>query len=357
MNRNKAVTMKDIAAMAGVSQPTVSLILNQKADAFPAETVERVLLAAKTLNYRVDRRRSTHLGRQTVLAVTVQATNPYYAVMLQSLDRAAIHQGIHVVSACTYHNPHLEAEALRIALEQEYLGVIFLYPPDDIHGFLKAMLQMPIVTICDKSSQVSGDIVEMNHFEAGSLAAQHLLDLGHRRIAVFSHTSDRNTTDRATRLAGILSAVNGVLGDECPLVLTDDNSWNDMLDEKSYHYEIGYKLAQDERIYQRGITGIICVNDLVAYGAMDALAEKGYRIPQDFSVIGSDNLLFSKMRSVSLTTIEYYPNIVAQTALGTLLNRTSLASKGMEHTEIARFHVQCQPTLVVRNSTGVAKIK
>ena len=83
-------------------------------------------------------------------------------------------------------------------------------------------------------------------------------------------------------------------------------------------------MAQNKKIFQNDITGLICVNDLMAYGVMDALIAKGYRIPEDFSVIGSDNLLFSGMSRVSLTSIEHHTDILAQSALTTLLNRTRM---------------------------------
>lgn len=190
-----------------------------------------------------------------------------------------------------------------MALEHHYLGVIFLYPPDNDAAYANANTRIPIVTICDRSSHVTGDIVELNNFEAGALAARHLLELGHKNIAVLSSTSVRSTTSRATRVAGVLSEVRKVLSEDHLLILSGNSGSTDMLQEKSSHYQMGHTLAQNKKIFQRNITGLICVNDLVAYGAMDALISRGYRFQEDFSVIGSDNLLFSSMPQVSLTTI------------------------------------------------------
>lgn len=219
-------------------------------------------------------------------------------------------------------------------------------------AYESANSRIPIATICDKSSRVSGDIVELNNFEAGVLAANHLLSLGHTNIAVLTHTSDKSTAFRATRVAGILSEVRQVVSEDHLLVLTGNNSKAGILEEKCFHYHVGYSLAQNKKLYQNGITGLICVNDLMTYGVMDALIGRGYRIPEDFSVIGSDNLLFSSMFRVSLTTIEHHPDIVAQSALTTLLNRTHMSSTNQSASSTARFHVQCQPNLIVRGSTG-----
>ena len=103
--------------------------------------------------------------------------------------------------------------------------------------------------------------------------------------------------------------------------------------------------------------GIICVNDMVAYGAMDALIYRGYRIPEDFSVIGLDNLLFSGMPQVSLTSTERHPHIVAQSALTTPLNRTHMSVTNQSASSAARFQVQCQPNLIIRRSTGPVRTR
>lgn len=346
----KRVTMCDIAKAANVSQSTVSMILNGKSNSFPAATIEKVINAAASMNYSFRPVPSSNSSK-TVLVITVQNTNPYYAAMQQGIDRAAASQHINVVTACTYHDPALEAGFLEMALTQNLLGIIFLYPPDNEEAFNKVRIQIPIVTICDKTSNISGDIVELNNFEAGVLTAKHLLDLGHTSIAVLTHTADKATSSRATRVAGILSQIKQVLPEDRLLLLSANSSKTGYLSENSFHYQVGYALAQNKRLYQNNITGLVCVNDMLAYGVMDALAEKGYEIPKHFSVVGSDNLLFSGMDRVSLTTIEVYPEIIAQSALTTLLNRVQMNSSW----GTARFQVQCQPNLVIRGSTGPAR--
>lgn len=343
----KKATMRDIAKAANVSQSTVSLILNGKSSAFPAATIEKVLQTASEMNYSLPQIQ-TSFANSTVLVITVQLTNPYYAAMQQGVDRAAFPHKINVITACSYHDPALEASFLQMAVSNRVLGVIFLYPPDNDEAFQQARTQIPIVTISDRASEVPGDIVELNNFEAGILTAKHLLNLGHRRIAVLSHASDRITTSRATRVAGILSEIRKELSEDNLLLLTGNNAQSRYLKENSLHYHVGYSLAQNQKLYQNNITGLICINDMLAYGVMDALLEKGYRIPEDFSVVGSDNLLFSGMSRVSLTTVEHRPDLVAETALATLLNRVQMRSS----LGTTSFQTKCQPTLIPRGSTG-----
>lgn len=350
--RRKSTTMQDVARAAGVSQPTVSMILNGKLSGFPAATVENVLAAASALQYNF-RGTSAPTG-DTVLVMATQLTNPFYTAIIQEMDRFAARHALRVTAACTYHDPARERAYLITAVKQHYLGVVFLYPPDDQELYAAHGAQIPIVTVCDRRSR-QGDIVELNNFQAGALAAEHLLELGHTNIAILTHSSDRSNTPRAERVAGALSKITPVLSQDHLLMLTSNSSRSGYLEETAFHYHVGYSMAQNKRIFQNNITGLICVNDLMAYGVMDALIAQGYRIPEDFSVIGSDNLLFSGMSRVSLTSIEHHTDILAQSALTTLMNRTRMLEDNQISSAAARFQVQCQPSLVIRESTGVAR--
>lgn len=350
--RRKGTTMQDVAKVAGVSQSTVSMILNGKSSGFPHTTVENVLAAAAALQYNF--RGAVTPSGDTVLVIATQLTNPFYTAIIQEMDRFAAKHNIRVTAACTYHDPALESAYLSTAIKRHYMGVVFLYPPDNQELYVTHGPQIPIVTVCDRRSR-QGDIVELNNFEAGALAAEHLLQLGHTNIAILTHSSDRSHTPRAERVAGALSKITPVLSQDHLLMLTSNSARSGYLEETAFHYHVGYSMAQNKKIFQNDITGLICVNDLMAYGVMDALIAKGYRIPEDFSVIGSDNLLFSGMSRVSLTSIEHHTDILAQSALTTLLNRTRMLEDNQVSSAAARFQVKCQPSLVVRNSTGVAR--
>ena len=352
--RPKGITMKDIANAAGVSQTTVSLILNRKFDSFHAETVKKVMDTAKSMNYQFPHSFS-QFESNTVMVISVQSANPYYAAMQQGIDKAAFSQSFNLISVCTYHNPDLEATYLQFAIEQRLRGVIFLCLPDNLEAYENACASLPVVVVCDKDANVRGDIVELNHFDAGALAARHLLSQGHTHIAVLSHVIDGSTSSAKSRLNGILSEVQKGASKENLLMLTSKSTWSNVLENPNFHYQVGYTLAQDKRLYQSGVTGIICVNDMMAYGAMDVIIGKGFRIPEDFSIIGSDNLVFSQMPQVSLTTVEFYASVIAQSALTTLLNRTSLSDSSPLVYSAAQFRVQCQPSLLVRDSTGPAR--
>ena len=159
--RKKGTTMQDVARAAGVSQPTVSMILNGKLSNFPASTVESVLAAASALQYNF-RGTSVATG-DTVLVIATQLTNPFYTAIIQAMDRYAAKRDIRVTAACTYHDPELESDYLTTDIKQHYLGVVFLYPPDNQEVYASHGARIPIVTVCDRRNR-QGDIVELYEY-------------------------------------------------------------------------------------------------------------------------------------------------------------------------------------------------
>jgi LacI family transcriptional regulator len=349
---SKGATMTDIAKIADVSQSTVSLILNGKTSSvFPQETVDKVLAVAKQLNYRIKSSPSRPVKKRSIMVFAVKMANPYYSVMLQSIESEAVLKGYNVLSCNTYHNSDFEANYLNMAIEQKFTGVIFLYPPDNIDAFLSAASQMPVIAICDRASQLETDIVELDNFKAGALAAEHLISLGHKNIALLTHPPEGNT-GRLARIDGINSILKKhELLDKLTLQMPESDL-NKSLEDIYYDYHTGYSLAQDKRLYETGITAFICINDMLAFGMIEALHEKGYRIPEDFSVISFDNLLYSGFSSILLTTIDHHMEVVGRYAIGVLFQKINAASRSNNATDIfARFKVECPPSLIVRSST------
>ena len=350
----KKPTMTDIAKLAGVSQSTVSNIVGgSKLSSFPKATVDKVLEAAKELNY-TPRKKSRPDSREpqskTILVLAVKMTNPYYPFVLQSIERAARANGLHVVCGDTYYLPEMEKNYLELAVEQHFLAAIYLYPPVNAQALKKANLLIPVITICDNDRSALVDLVEMNNFKAGCLAAEHLLSLGHRKIAFLTNTIEGNLA-RTARLAGIRHQMTDTPL-ECTLnVLSRKSISAEEAMSDNYDYNTGYHLAQDPTLYAQGNTAIVAINDMVALGAMDAVLEKGYRVPGDFSIIGFDNLLYTGFSRISLTTVDNHADLLAQSAMDVLLHRIHLSNSSTLVSE-ARFKIECQPRLIVRNSTA-----
>ena len=110
-------------------------------------------------------------------------------------------------------------------------------------------------------------------------------------------------------------------------------------------------LAQDPELIRGGATAIIAVNDMLAIGAMDALLEQGFRVPEDYSIIGFDNLLYTGLERISLTTVDPHADMLAQSAMDVLLHRLNILMPDSLVSHM-RFKAECQPRLIVRHSTA-----
>ena len=124
--------------------------------------------------------------------------------------------------------------------------------------------------------------------------------------------------------------------------------------EKNFDYAVGYHLAQDPNLVKCGATAIIAVNDMVAIGAIDTLLEKGFRVPEDYSIIGFDNLFHTGLERISLTTVDPHADMLAQSAMDVLLHRLNIRTPNSLVSNM-RFKAECQPRLIVRKSTAPPK--
>ena len=350
----KKVTMTDIARAAGVSQSTVSNILGgNKASSFPKATVDKVFAAAEELGYTPQRRqrKANVLASKRILVLATRLTNPYYPCVLQSIEQEANKNGLHVVCGDTYHLPELEKDYLDMALEMNFLAVIYLFPPDNPQALKHAQERIPIITICDNVPDSKADQVELNNFRSGCIAAEHLISLGHRNIVMLTTPMDRNIA-RLSRVKGVENLIH--LSGDCKLHIISDfieSPEEEMAIENNFDYSMGYHLAQDPHIAECGATAIIATNDMVAIGAMDALLEKGYRIPEDYSIIGFDNLFYTGLERISLTTVDPHADMLAQSAMDVLLHRLNIRTPNSLVSNM-RFKAECQPRLIVRKSTA-----
>ena len=123
-------------------------------------------------------------------------------------------------------------------------------------------------------------------------------------------------------------------------------------------YRIGYDLTKELLRTEKDLTAIVGLNDMIAFGIMDALQDMKYKVPGDVSVMGCDNTLFSKVKKVSLTTIEHFVVHKGMDACDIIMKKIS--SRDWKYTEfepVSIYHVEYEPQIVVRGTTSYAKTK
>lgn len=354
MSPSSKPTLADIARMTGLSQAAVSMILNGKSGmSFSEETIRRVHEAAEQIHYRKPGQsgKAAKLFDKRVIAIFCPTvTNPYYSALIQSIEQAARAKKYSTFVFNTYRDPANEIYFLSILQNTDIAGIIFAAIP--LAGKLVEEINrsIPVVVIGDRNKEVGVDTVEVDNYKAGVIIAQHLIELGHRHIAYISTTLDQGNTARVKRLEGLQDTFQKECGNGSILVKSREISPQEDLNTPMVEHAVGYHLTK-ECLPQKKITAFAAVNDMVAYGIIDALESEHYRVPEDYSVCGFDNIFSSQLIPLPLTTVEHHIQEKGHNAFEMLLSRiTNLDAEGMLPNSIIR--VEYQPRLIVRGTTA-----
>lgn len=351
------ITAKEVAALAGVSQSTVSMILNNYENvSFTEETRQKVLAACNSLGYKG----GTLSGKQSekiILVVLPSCDNLSYAKQISSVQSKAREYGYTCLTFNTFRNPKLENSILKCIKAMPLAGSIFLYQPENISLLERAAALKPAVVVCDRNLNVKLDTIEVNSYEIGNVIAEHMIQLGHKNVAYIATNVLPKYVTRLRRLEGIKNAYidHGYSADAVKVMTLDSEgiSSRGIIDDYTAGLHLTIRTLDK---YADKITGIIGYNDTICLGIMDALKKQGFKVPQDYSIVGCDNIFLAEMASVSLTTVEHYPHLRARDATELLLKKISeeqYNNADVFTTGITR--VEYEPKLIVRSSTRAVK--
>ncbi|MET0134861.1 MAG: LacI family DNA-binding transcriptional regulator [Kibdelosporangium sp.] len=322
-------TMEDVARVAGVSRALVSLVMRGS----PKVSDQRrkaVLDAAEQLGYSPHAMaRSLASRTSTVLGVMVSDLhNAFFAEVVDGLDEIAGAEGFELIINTGGRRAAREKRAVRGLLAFRPAGLALLGPVVPPATLAAAAEQSPVVLVARSSRLTTLDTVN-DDGEAGSgLAVDHLVSLGHNRIA---HLDGGAGSQAAPRRKGYVLAMrrHGLT----PWVIASE--YTDIAGARAVRHllEVG-----------EPPTALVAANDFNAVGAISALEEAGLRVPEDISVIGYDNTSLAGLRHVSLTTIDQPRHEMGRLAGQALLQRV----RG-ERTRPSRQLLH--PSLVVRSTT------
>lgn len=282
----RRVTITDVARTAGVSLSTVSRVMNGNATVDPV-LVERVRAVAAELGYSASPlARSLVLGRTSTVAVVIpDLANPTFQGILRGLSRAAAADGYHVLIADSAEQVD-EERVLAVETRRRTDGVILCAPrmaQDELAALLPTL--SPVVVV-NRAPQDDAPVVSADYRTALRGLAEHLYDLGHRRIVFLAGVA--RSASNAARLAAIADARTA----HPDLTVVELPSGVD--------FDSGAAAA--DAVITTGATAVLAFNDLVAMGLMSALAGRGVRVPDDISVAGFDDIPFAAYTSPPLTT-------------------------------------------------------
>ncbi len=354
----KKSTSQDVAKLAGVSQAAVSLILNNSDKiAFSNETKERVFAAAQQLNYRIPSNKKPRQKSSTrmLLVLTPTLTNQYYAELIQAIEDYVDTLDYRVIVCNTFRKPDLEKFYLDTFLNSHVDGIIYTFLPSFPRFIEQIASTVPTVIIGEKQSDLSVCSIELSNISAGSMLAEHLYQLGHRKCVFISTPLNQLTLAREQRLEGIRRQFESHgISDGVDVLMAEGQQESDsQADGMPYEYSVGRQLAAGLMRRKCAATALIGVNDMTALGILNELTVTGYRVPKDYSVCGFDNIFSSSITTPDLTTIEHHLRTRCKAAVDMVIGLGN--SGGTSHIPAPLVNkIEYTPQLVVRGSTGPA---
>ena len=328
-----SVSVKDVAAHAGVSVGTVSNVLNSPAKVAP-ETAGRVHRAIEELGFvRNDAARQLRAGTSRCIGfVVLDVSNPFFTDLARAAEERAAESGLAVLIANSGEQRDREAAGLDLFEEQRVRGVL-ISPVDEITGRLEQMRRRgtPAVLVDRMAATPGFSSVSVDDVVGGRTAVQHLLDGGRRRILFVGGPLDlEQVRDRLHGARESVSAVPGATLDVLPVgALT-----------VRHGVDAGREiLAMAERP-----DAVFAANDLVALGVLQAALLGGLRVPADIALVGYDDIEFAASAGVPITSMRQPRDRMGAIAVDLLLAEID----GMTE----RSRIVLQPELVVRESSA-----
>jgi LacI family repressor for deo operon, udp, cdd, tsx, nupC, and nupG len=308
----KHLAMGDIARKAGVSMATVSRTLNNPGRV-SEKTRELVMKVVEDMGYTPNRlAASLRHGRSHNIAIMLpDITNPYFSPIVRSIEQISLARGYSVILKDTQDDPMLERAFAEMVKTRQVDGIITNSQriPFDVDPTLPLQEQLPPIVNASEFCDLDGiPKVGVDNVAIGKDAAEHLLSLGHRRIAVITGT------------AHILSSQQREQGFRAALQQAELKFDEKLLYQGDYSCESGVAGVRAIMQLKQRPTAFFCFGDQVAIGALHALRELGYRVPDDVSVIGVDGIALSQYSAPPLTTVAQPLTLIGETCATLLID-------------------------------------
>ncbi|HEX8710345.1 MAG TPA: LacI family DNA-binding transcriptional regulator [Terracidiphilus sp.] len=343
------VNLRTLADYLGLSQTTISLVLNNSpsAKSIPQETRDRVTEAARRLNYRPNYfARSLRQSKSMSVGVLApDLSEGYFTRVMSGVVEELTAAHYFYFTACHDWKRDLIEKYPRMLVERAVDGFLFLNTQAG-----DVSVPVPVVAISAHSAASNVTNIVLDHNLAARQALEHLYGLGHRRIAFMR--GPRAIPDSEFRWQGIEEAAKelGIKIDPALVVRIDTAAWSMKTGQHPMAPEIGHKPMQALLEKTRGFTAVFCFNDISAIGAIRALKDAGLCVPRDVSVVGFDDILSAAYATPSLTTVRQPLAEMGKRGAQVLLER--IADRDKEFPP----EVVMAPELVVRESTAPAPV-
>jgi LacI family transcriptional regulator len=341
---NEPVSIREVAAHAGVSVGTVSNVLNRP-EIVARPTRERVNAAIKALGFvRNESARQLRAGRsRTIGLVVLDVANPFFTDVARGVEDEASMSGLSVILCNSDEKLPKETRYLELLEEHRVQGVLIT----PVAGTDERLVRLqrrgtPVVLVDSRSPTGSQCSVAVDDVLGGDMAVSHLLELGHKQVAyVGGPFSLRQVADR---MDGAVRAVRRAGGKADDLIMIETTALN---------VAAGQRAAADIAVMPAGQrpTAAFCANDLVALGLLQEMTQRGLKIPDDLAIVGYDDIEFAAAAAVPLSSVRQPRQQLGRTAAQLLIEEA--VSVG-EH---KHRQVIFQPELEVRRSSETGPVR
>lgn len=288
------ITIGELAKIAGVSKTTVSRVINNKPDVDPA-TREKIHSLIAEYGFQpnafakaISQKQSNHIGLLIPHKAEYVFSNPFYTEVMRGVSTAVDEKGYYLL-VCYAH----EVNYMDIYRQKRVDGFVLLSPGSFHKHIIEALNvgSVPFVSTARILAEPEMTYVDVDNFKGASQLMEHLISLGHERIAFIGKPTLQSSQDRLSAYQTVLEKAGIPYDPELALV-TDTSSI-----ESGHEYTL--RLLRS----QRPPTAIFLANDVMAIGAINAAHESGLRVPEDISIVGFDDIPFSNYTNPPLTTV------------------------------------------------------
>jgi LacI family transcriptional regulator len=334
-------SIRDVAGLAGVSVGTVSNVLNRP-EAVGEVTRRRVVDAIAALGFvRNESARQLRAGSsRTIGLVVLDIANPFFTDVARGVEETANAEGLAVILCNTDDLPAKEAAHLDVLAEQRVQGVL-ITPTAALSPALQALRErgVPVVLLDRHASDPAQCSVAVDDVHGGRLAADHLLERGHRRIAFIGGSSGLPQVQE--RHEGVELAIRAACGSDDVLTVLSPAKLTVAGGREAGEQIVGMPVS-------RRPTAAVCANDLIALGLLQEMVRHGVRVPEDLAIVGYDDIDFAAAAAVPLSSVRKPRHEMGRRAAELLLDEAR--DDGHQHEQVV-----FEPQLIVRQSSMVRR--
>jgi len=329
-----AATLKDIAMEAGVSESTVSRAI-QGSTTISESTRTKICEIAERMNYRPNIiARSLRISRIRIIGIIIpDNSNPYFAALIKGIETTASVLDYTVVIINTDEKSEAEIKAIATLIELRVSGLLSV--PVDIDNYKNMQIPYVFLTRVKKTDDMfSFSYVTNDNYKGAYLAASHLIERGNQKIYFIN--GPKNVPASAERLDGYKKALRDA-----------DIKYNEkLIVYGNLTMEDGYASFNALLEQERPPFGVFCFNDYAAIGVMRSIHEYGFKIPEEISLVGYDDIEISSYFIKPLTTVRQSRYTIGSKGAEVLINMIENVAKYIQRSEII-----LEPELIIRETT------